>query len=654
MSKNGNFLDSSAYQSLYQRSLDDPEGFWAEQARRLDWERDFAKVSEVSWQPDDLYIKWFEDGRLNACVNCIDRHLPTHADKTALIWEGDNPEQQLRISYRELHANVCRLANALEEIGIGTGDRIVLYMPMVVEAVYAMLASARIGAIHSVVFGGFSALSLAERIRDCGARLVITADCGVRGNKLIPLKEWVDEALDGLAQQGEATVERTLVLRNSLQKDGAALDYEAPTRDGDIDYHEITGRQGSAHSAQAFDAETPLFILYTSGSTGKPKGLVHTTGGYLCYAHTTFRYIFEHRPEDIFFCTADIGWITGHSYLVYGPLANAATTVVFGGVPTYPDVGRFGQIIDKHKISLFYTSPTAVRTLLAQKSRALASSQRSSLRVLGTVGEPINPDVWRWYHDDFGLGQCPIVDTWWQTETGGVLITPLPGAGPQKGGSAGKPFLGIAPAVVDGEHRAVASETSGELCISASWPGQARDIWGNRELFISTYYSRHPGMYFSGDGARIDGDGDYWVTGRIDDVLNVSGHRLGSAEVEHAAVAHSRVSEAAVVGCPHPIKGEAIYLFVVPAEGVEADDSESASLREHIRHQLGPIATPEWIQWTRMLPKTRSGKIMRRILRKVAVGEVDSIGDTSTLADPAAVEHLIDGRDALPEAQAGK
>ena len=624
--------------------LKDTDSFWASEARQLLWQRKFTQISNVSWQADNVSIEWFADGQLNACVNCVDRHLPEKADHTAIIWEGDDPGQDLHISYGELHRQVCRLANALESIGIGTGDRVVLYMPMIVEAVYAMLACARIGAVHSVVFGGFSAVSLAGRIRDSGAKLVITADCGVRGTKLIPLKQWVCEALDLLDSDGGCPVEHTIVVDNHLQKQAANLDYHAPERAGDLDWTTLLDKSSDSHTAAAFDAETPLFILYTSGSTGKPKGLVHTTGGYLCYAASTFRHIFDHRAQDIFFCTADVGWITGHSYLVYGPLANAATTVVFGGVPTWPDAGRFGQIIDKHQVSLFYTSPTAIRALLAQKSTALAGSARSSLRILGTVGEPINPDVWRWYCDEFGLGQCPVVDTWWQTETGGVLITPLPDADAQKPGSAGQPFYGIRPAIVDADHQPVAAGCSGELIITASWPGQARDIWGDHPLFVSTYYSRHPGHYFTGDGARCDADGDYWVTGRIDDVLNVSGHRLGSAEIENAAVAHSSVVEAAAIGRAHPIKGEAIYIYVVASEDFNPGAEASKALIAHIRHQLGPVAAPDWIQWTTALPKTRSGKIMRRILRKIAAGQFADIGDTSTLADPDAVQKLIEGR----------
>jgi len=627
-------VNQDQYRSMYRASVDNDEAFWAGQAHSLDWSKPFTRVKDVSFSKDDLHINWFADGELNVCVNCVDRHLADRANQAAIIFEGDQPDVSRHITYRQLHAEVCRLANVMQTLGISAGDRVMLYMPMVPEAAYAMLACARIGAIHSVVFGGFSANALADRIADCGAKLVITADQGNRGSKTIPLKQSVDEALNF---DGTGSVENVLVVKCT----GANINW---VEGRDQWYQELTAKASDQHTAQPFSAEHPLFILYTSGSTGKPKGLQHTSAGYLLYATTTFRYVFDYQEGDIYWCTADVGWITGHSYIVYGPLAAGATTLMFEGVPNYPDLGRFGQVIDKHKVTQFYTAPTAVRLLMADSATALAGSQRSTLRVLGTVGEPINPEVWRWYHDEFGLGQCPVVDTWWQTETGGHMITALPGAIDLKPGSATVPFFGIQPALVNEHSDIVDGENSGHLVILDSWPGQARTIWGDHERFIQTYFSTHEGMYFSGDGARRDADGYYWITGRVDDVLNVSGHRLGTAEVESALVSHPAVAEAAVVGYPHDIKGEAIYVYVAPVKGFEPTDDTTSELRGHVRKVLGPVATPDLIQWTPGLPKTRSGKIMRRILRKIAHNDFSSLGDTSTLAEPGVVDALIEGR----------
>jgi acetyl-CoA synthetase len=627
-------INQDQYQSMYRQSVDNDEEFWAGQAHALEWSKPFSNVKDVSFAENDLHINWFADGELNVCVNCVDRHLADRANQTAIIFEGDQPDVSRHISYRELHAEVCKLANALESLGIRPGDRVMLYMPMIPEAAYAMLACARIGAIHSVVFGGFSANALADRITDCSARLVITADQGNRGSKTIPLKQGVDEAL---GFDGTDCVENVLVVK--------CTDADINWVEGrDQWYQELTAKASDQHTAKSFSAEHPLFILYTSGSTGKPKGLQHSCAGYLLYAATTFRYVFDYQEGDIYWCTADVGWITGHSYIVYGPLAAGATTLMFEGVPNYPDLGRFGQVIDKHKVTQFYTAPTAVRLLMADSATALAGSERSSLRVLGTVGEPINPDVWRWYHDEFGLGQCPVVDTWWQTETGGHMITALPGATALKPGSATTPFFGIQPALVDEHSDIVDGENSGHLVILDSWPGQARTIWGDHQRFIQTYFSTHEGMYFSGDGARRDADGYYWITGRVDDVLNVSGHRLGTAEVESALVSHPAVAEAAVVGYPHDIKGEAIYVYVAPVKGFVPTDDTTSELIGHVRKVLGPVATPDLIQWAPGLPKTRSGKIMRRILRKIAHNDFSSLGDTSTLAEPGVVDALIEGR----------
>lgn len=632
--KFSNRVDKNEYQSLYKESVDNNESFWTEQAKRISWHKPFSQVKDVSYARDDLHIKWFADGEMNVCVNCVDRHLESSADKTAIIWQGDEPDNHRNISYQELYHEVCKLANAMEARGIQKGDRVIIYMPMIPEAAYAMLACARIGAIHSVVFGGFSANAVADRIVDCEAKMVITADEGVRGSKPIPLKTWVDEAL---THEGTDCVETVLVAQ--WTKGDIAWH-----KNRDVWYHEITADQADTHEAVVMQAEDPLFILYTSGSTGKPKGLQHSSAGYLVYAATTFAYTFDYQEDDIYWCTADVGWITGHSYILYGPLANGATTLMFEGIPTYPSLGRFGEVIDQHNVTLFYTAPTAIRILMADASTATDSSKRQSLRIIGSVGEPINPEVWRWYHDDFGNGQCPVVDTWWQTETGGFMITPLPHATDLKAGSASLPFFGVQPALVDTESRLLEGEGSGHLVVTDSWPGQSRTIWNNHERFIETYFTTHEGMYFTGDGAKRDEDNYFWITGRVDDVLNVSGHRLGTAEIESAAVAHDAVVEAAVVGYPHDIKGQAIYIYMITRTGIEPDDDLKQELKQWIRKQLGPIATPDLIQWTPGLPKTRSGKIMRRILRKIAANDYAELGDTSTLADPSVVNVLIEGR----------
>lgn len=630
-------LTSESYRSMYRESVNNNEAFWAEQGKNLLWQKPFERIKDVSFAKDDLHIHWFDDGELNVCENCVDRHLEDRGDKTAIIWQGDNKDQNQYISYKELHDEVCKLANALEKIGITSGDRVILYMPMVPEAAYAMLACARIGAIHSAVFGGFSASSLADRINDCGAKLVITATVGQRGGKFIPLKNTVDEAIN---EFDTPSIENVLVVAHHSEHNVAISGF-----DHDIDYRTLVDTQSTQHQPRAFAAEHPLFVLYTSGSTGKPKGLQHSSGGYLCYAETTFRYSFDYREDDVFWCSADVGWITGHSYLIYGPLSAGATTLMFEGVPNSPDLGRFAEVIDQHKVTLFYTAPTAIRMLMTNTEEALAGGTRSTLRIAGTVGEPINPDVWRWYHDEFAGGHAEVIDTWWQTETGGQMIVPLPGVNtPPKPGAASQPFFGIQPALVDANGDLLEGATSGHLVILDSWPGQGRTIWGDHQRFIDTYFSTYEGMYFTGDGARRDEDGDYWITGRVDDVLNVSGHRLGTAEVESAAVAHEKVVEAAVVGFPHDLKGEAIYIYAIPAAGEVTDEDLTLSLRACIRKELGPIASPDKIQWVRDLPKTRSGKIMRRILRKVASNELENLGDTSTLADPSVVDDLIAGR----------
>ena len=622
------------YQSLYQLAINDNDGYWRGEANNLDWSTPFKTVSDVSYAKEDLHIRWFEEGKLNVCVNCVDRHMANNADKTAIIWEGDEPSVSKRISYRELHEEVCRLANGLNSLGAKAGDRVILYMPMIPEAAYAMLACARLGLTHSIVFGGFSANALADRIENCSASFLITADEGVRGTKKIPLKACVNEAL---AKLGNHSVKNVIC----VDATGAEI---AASNTQDVDYRELVSSQPATHDAEAFDAEHPLFILYTSGSTGKPKGLQHSSGGYLTYAASTWRHLFNYVTDEVFWCAADVGWITGHTYIIYGPLANGATTLMFEGVPTYPDVGRFGQVIDKHNVEIFYCAPTAIRALLAQASVALAGSERKSLKILGSVGEPINPEVWQWYHDEFGLGQCKIVDTWWQTETGGCLISPLPYRESFKPGAAMTPMFGIQPELKSAEGETIEGAGEGHLVITASWPGQARTIWGDHERFYDTYFSQVPGCYFTGDGAKRDEDNHYWITGRVDDVLNVSGHRLGTAEIESAIVSHESVAEAAVVGYPHEIKGEAIYVYVIPVEGVSPSDELTKTVRAHVREELGPVASPDLIQWTNGLPKTRSGKIMRRILRKIAANDFGELGDTSTLAEPAVVDELIDNR----------
>ncbi len=628
-------LDEAQYRAMYQASIDDPETFWAEQAReRLDWIKPFTKVRDVSFAKDDLHIRWFEDGALNVSANCIDRHLKDHADEVAIIWEGDEPDQSSTLTYRELHERVCRLSNALKSEGVSKGDRVTLYMPMIAEAAVAMLACARIGAVHSVVFGGFSPEALANRIIDCGSSVVITADEGVRGGKVIPLKKNVDQAL---TQAGTDIVEKVIV----VERTGGDIDW-SETRDRW--YHAITEAAEADCAPEPMNAEDPLFILYTSGSTGKPKGVMHTTAGYLLYASMTHQYVFDYRPGEIYWCTADVGWVTGHSYIVYGPLANRATTLMFEGVPNYPDNSRFWQVVDKHQVNIFYTAPTAIRALMRDGDGPVKSTQRTSLRILGSVGEPINPQAWEWYFHTVGDGRCPIVDTWWQTETGGVLITPLPGATPLKPGAASWPFFGIQPALVDTDGHELSGPNQGALILKGSWPGQMRTVYGDHQRFVDTYFSTFEGSYFTGDGARRDEDGYWWITGRMDDVLNVSGHRLGTAEIESALVAHPDVSEAAVVGFEHEIKGEGIYAYVTLTAGVDPKDEDTAMLSNWVRERIGPIAKPDFIQFAPALPKTRSGKIMRRILRKIAANEFDNLGDTSTLADPGVVQQLIDGR----------
>ena len=620
------------YRRLYRESMSDPDGFWRRVAQRIDWIRPPTRIKDASFRLDDFHVRWYADGQLNVAVNCLDRHLGERAEKTAIIFEGDDPRNSRTITYRELHARVCRAANALKTLGVRRGDRVTIYMPMVPDAAVAMLACTRIGAIHSVVFGGFSPESLAGRIADCGSTVVITADEGIRGGKRIPLKANVDQAL---ASSATNTVRHVLVLRHV----GAKL----PTQPRDLDWDELLAAESEVCEPATMDAEDPLFILYTSGSTGLPKGVLHTTGGYLVYASLTHETVFDLREDDVYWCTADIGWVTGHSYVVYGPLANGATTLMFEGVPNYPDVSRFWRVVDKHSVSLFYTAPTAIRALMRDGEAPVKSTSRASLRLLGTVGEPINPEAWEWYHRVVGDGRCPIVDTWWQTETGGIMISPLPGAIDQKPGSATLPFFGVQPAIVDGEGRELDGACEGNLVIKDSWPGQMRTVYGDHQRFIDTYFKTYPGRYVTGDGARRDADGYYWITGRVDDVLNVAGHRIGTAEVESALVAHAKVAEAAVVGCPHEVKGQGIYAYVTLVADAEPTEELRKELIAWVRHEIGPIATPDFVQWAPGLPKTRSGKIMRRILRKIAAHEHDQLGDVSTLADPSVVEQLVRG-----------
>ena len=623
------------YRRDYARSIADPDAFWAEVAKRLDWYRTPTQIRDVSFDANDLHIHWFADGELNASVNCLDRHLATRGDKIALIWEADDPAvAPKRISYRDLHARVCRLANALRNLGVRKGDRVAIYLPMISEAAVAMLACARMGAVHTVVFGGFSPDSLVGRIADCTAKLVITADEGRRGGKTVPLKANVDEALK---RPGTASVETVLVVRNT----GGAVAMQMPR---DRWYDAVVDTQPATCEPERMNAEDPLFVLYTSGSTGQPKGVLHTTGGYLLFASYTHACVFDLREDDVYWCTADVGWVTGHSYIVYGPLANGATSLMFEGVPNYPDHSRFWQVIDRHQVTIFYTAPTAIRALMREGDAPVQSTSRASLRLLGTVGEPINPEAWCWYFDVVGDARCPIVDTWWQTETGGILITPLPAAIPQKPGSATLPFYGIQPAIIDTEGRILDGACEGNLVLLGSWPGQMRTLYGDHQRFIDAYFRTYPGSYFTGDGCRRDEDGYYWITGRVDDVINVSGHRIGTAEVESALVEHHHVAEAAVVGFPHDIKGQGIYAYVT----LKADTGSSEELRKeliaHVRKLIGPIATPDHIQWAPGLPKTRSGKIMRRILRKIAENAPDQLGDTSTLADPSVVDALVKDR----------
>ncbi len=624
--------DNEKYLEMYRQSVDDPEGFWAEQGKRIDWFTPYTKIKDTSFDKPNVHVKWFYDGSLNAAHNCLDRHLAARGDQIAIIWEGDDPAEDKTYTYRELHAEVCKFANALKEIGAKKGDRITIYMPMIPEAAVAMLACARIGAIHSVVFGGFSPDALAGRIHDCDSNIIITADEGVRGGHKIPLKANTDAAL-----KNSPSIEKCVVVRRT----GADIDWVAGR---DVWYHDIVGAASADCPAEAMNAEDPLFILYTSGSTGKPKGVLHTTGGYMVYASMTHQYVFDYHDGDIYWCTADVGWVTGHSYIVYGPLANGATTVMFEGVPNYPDASRHWQVCDKHQINIYYTAPTALRALMREGNGPVEATSRKSIRLLGTVGEPINPEAWLWYYNMVGEGRCPIVDTWWQTETGGIMITPLPGATALKPGSATRPFFGVKPMMVDAEGAPMDGAASGNLCIADSWPGQMRTLYGDHDRFIETYFSTYPGRYFTGDGARRDEDGYYWITGRVDDVINVSGHRMGTAEVESALVAHKHVAEAAVVGYPHDIKGQGIYAYVTLNIGIEPDEDLRRELVLWVRKEIGPIAQPDLIQWAPGLPKTRSGKIMRRILRKIAENDYGALGDTSTLAEPAVVEDLIGNR----------
>ena len=620
------------YESDYTKSFDNNEEFWKDQGNRIDWITPYTKVKDVSYQQKDFKIKWYYDGELNASTNCIDRHLATKANQTAIIWEGDDPSQSKHITYKELHEEVCKLANGLKSLGAKKGDRITIYMPMIPEATYAMLACARIGAIHSVVFGGFSPDALAGRISDCKSDIVITADEGVRGNKAIPLKANTDAAMNIAGNVRHCVV---------VKRTGNKIDWKEGR---DVWYEDLVNQSSSNCVPEVMAAEDPLFILYTSGSTGKPKGVLHTTGGYMVYASMTHEYVFDYKPGDVYWCTADVGWVTGHSYIVYGPLANGATTLMFEGVPNYPDASRFWQVVDKHKVNIFYTAPTALRALMREGDSPVNKTDRSSLKLLGSVGEPINPEAWMWYYNVIGEKKCPIVDTWWQTETGGILISALPGAIDQKPGSATKPFFGIKPEIVDAEGKVLYGACEGSLCLADSWPGQMRSVYGDHERFIATYFSQFVGKYFTGDGCRRDEDGYYWITGRVDDVINVSGHRMGTAEVESALVAHPKVSEAAVVGYPHDIKGQGIYAYVTLNAGEQTSDELYKELITWVRKEIGPIASPDLIQWAPGLPKTRSGKIMRRILRKIAENDYGNLGDTSTLADPTVVDDLINNR----------
>ena len=625
-------VTDESYTAMYGESLSDNDAFWAEHGKRIDWIKPYSEISDVSYDTKDLHIRWYADGTLNAAANCLDRHLATRGNQTAIIWEGDDPADSKHITYAELHEEVCKFANVLKAEGAKKGDRITIYMPMIPEAAVAMLACARIGAIHSVVFGGFSPDALAGRIQDCDSNIVITADEGLRGGRPVPLKANTDAALENCPDCNKVIVVR--------RTGGDVVWVEGR----DVWYHEAMSAASADCPPEEMSAEDPMFILYTSGSTGKPKGVLHTTGGYMVYASMTHQYVFDYHDGDIYWCTADVGWVTGHSYIVYGPLANGAVTLMFEGVPTWPDSSRFWQVVEKHKVNIFYTAPTAIRALMREGEAPVKSADRSSLRLLGSVGEPINPEAWMWYHEVVGDGRCPIVDTWWQTETGGILITPLPGATTTKPGSATKPFFGVDPVLVDGDNNILEGAADGNLCINRSWPGQMRTVYGDHQRFIETYFTTFPCRYFSGDGARRDEDGYFWITGRVDDVLNVSGHRMGTAEIESALVAHPQVAESAVVGYPHDIKGQGIYAYVTLVEGVEATDALVAELRQWTRKEIGPIATPDLLQWAPQLPKTRSGKIMRRILRKIAANDYADLGDTSTLTDPSVVSDLVDNR----------
>lgn len=630
------WADAAKYKSMYERSVSDPEGFWGDEGKRLDWMKPYTKVKNTTFEYPDVSIKWYEDGTLNVSANCIDRHLEKRGDQTAIIWEGDDPSEDLHITYKQLHEHVCKLANAMKAEGVKKGDRVTLYMPMIPESAYAMLACTRIGAVHSIVFGGFSPDALAGRLVNCQSEYIITADEGLRGGKSVPLKANADAACE-IAKKDGQDVKNIIVVKRT----GGDINW---VEGRDVWYHDVTEAASPDCPPEEMNAEDPLFILYTSGSTGQPKGVLHTTGGYLVWASMTHQYTFDYQEGDIYWCTADVGWVTGHSYIVYGPLANGATTIMFEGVPNYPTTARFWEVCDKHKVNQFYTAPTAIRALMQAGDDPVKSTSRSSLRILGTVGEPINPEAWEWYYNVVGEGRCPIVDTWWQTETGGHMITPLPGATDMKPGSATTPFFGVQPQLVDNDGHPLEGAADGNLCITDSWPGQMRTVYGDHERFVQTYFSTYKGKYFTGDGCRRDEDGYYWITGRVDDVINVSGHRMGTAEVEAALGAHNAVSESAVVGFPHDIKGQGIYCYVTLMAGVEPTDELKVELRNHVRSEIGPIASPDAIQWAPGLPKTRSGKIMRRILRKIAEDDFSNLGDTSTLAEPAVVDDLIENR----------
>jgi len=626
------WCDNDKYLQMYKQSIEDSEGFWGEQGKRLDWIKPYTKVRDISLQAPDVHIKWFYDGTLNASANCLDRHLATRGDQTAILWEGDDPKDSKAITYKQLHEQVCKLANSMKSLGIKKGDRVTLYLPMIPELAISVLACARIGAIHSVVFGGFSPDSLSGRIQDCDSNLIITSDEGLRGGRPIPLKANTDEALKTCP-----TVKNCIVVKRT----GGNI---AWVEGRDVWYEDLMAEASADCPPEEMNAEDPLFILYTSGSTGKPKGVLHTTGGYLVYASMTHQYVFDYHDGEVYWCTADIGWVTGHSYIVYGPLANGAISVMFEGVPNYPDASRFWEVVDKHNVDIFYTAPTAIRALMREGEGPVNRTSRKSLRILGTVGEPINPEAWNWYHTVIGEERCPIVDTWWQTETGGILITPLPGATALKPGSATRPFFGVQPEIVDADGKTLEGACEGNLCMVDAWPGMMRSLYQDHDRFVQTYFSTYSGKYFTGDGCRRDEDGYYWITGRVDDVINVSGHRMGTAEVESALVAHSKVAEAAVVGCPHDLKGQGIYAYVTLNAGEEPTEELRKELVKWVRTEIGPIASPDFIQWAPGLPKTRSGKIMRRILRKIAENDYGTLGDTSTLADPTVVDDLVDNR----------